>query len=188
MPTKAITPTPPYILNKTLPPHKPETMWLTLMNYTNNSALTYPMCKRDTPPPLINIGLCHWISRSVTNNICTTQPSKKLAEKFIGPFEILAQVGSISFTLHLPNSMCGIHPIFHISMLEPSTPNEFLNQTETLPPPVIINREMEFEISEILDFKIDQHHKCKLQYLVKWSGYEGTEKKPHGFPCLNSSM
>ena len=73
--------------------------------------------------------------------------------------------------------MCGIHPIFHISMLEPTAPNKFLSQTETPPPPIIIDGETEFEISEILDSKIDKHHKCKLQYLVKWSGYEGTDEE-----------
>ena len=62
--------------------------------------------------------------------------------------------------------MCGIHPIFHISMLEPSAHNEFLNQTETPPPPVIIVGETEFKISEILDSKID-----------KWSGYKGTNEE-----------
>ena len=78
--------------------------------------------------------------------------------------------------------MHGIHPVFHISMLEPSAPNEFLNRTETLPLPVIINGEMEFEISEILDSKIDKHCKCRLQYLVKWSGYEGTDEETSWIP------
>ena len=73
--------------------------------------------------------------------------------------------------------MRGIHPVFHTSMLEPSAPNEFLNRTETPPPPVIIDGEMEFEISEILDSKIDKHRKCRLHYLVKWSGYEGTNEE-----------
>ena len=59
-----------------------------------------------------------------SNNIHTTQPSKKLTEKYLGLFEIIAQVSSISFTLHFPNSMRSIHPIFHISMLEPSTPEQ----------------------------------------------------------------
>ena len=117
-----------------------------------------------------------------SDNIRTTRPSKKLTEKFLGPFEILAQVNSVSFTLHLPNSMRSIHPIFHISMLEPSTPNEFPNRTETLPPPVIINGETEFEISEILDSKIDKRCKCRLQYLVKWSDYEGTNEETSWIP------
>ena len=81
--------------------------------------------------------------------------------------------------------MCSIHPVFHVSMLEPSSPNEFPNQTETLPLPVIIDRETEFEISEILDSKINKHHKCRLQSngLVM----KVPMKKPHGFPRLNSS-
>ena len=79
--------------------------------------------------------------------------------------------------------MRGIHPIFHVSMLEPSTPNEFLNQTETPPLPVTIDREMEFEISKILDSKINKHHKCRLQYLVKWSGYEGTDEETSWIPA-----
>ena len=134
--------------------------------------------KRWTPPPDIKISDKVFVK---SDNICTTQLSKKHAEK-LGPFEILAQVGSVSFTLHLPNSMCGIHPVFHVSMLEPSAPNEFLNWTETLPPPVIINGETEFKISEILDSKIDKCCKCKLQYLVKWSGYEGTNEETSWIP------
>ena len=78
--------------------------------------------------------------------------------------------------------MHGIHPVFHVSMLEPSTPNEFPNRTETPPPPVIVNRETEFKISEILDSKIDKHHACRLQYLVKWSGYEGTNEETSWIP------
>jgi len=48
----------------------------------------------------------------------TTRPSKKLSEKSLGPYEIIAQAGSNSFTLRLPQSMRAIHPIYHISMLE----------------------------------------------------------------------
>ena len=78
--------------------------------------------------------------------------------------------------------MHDIHPVFHISMLEPSAPNEFHNQTETLPPPIIIDGKIEFETSEIFDSKIDKCHKCKLQYLVKWSGYEGTNEETSWIP------
>ena len=73
--------------------------------------------------------------------------------------------------------MRGIHPVFHVSMLEPSAPNEFPDRDETLPPPVIVDGETEFEISEILDSKINKQRKCKLQYLVKWTGYEGTDEE-----------
>ena len=66
-------------------------------------------------------------------------------------------------------------------MLEPSTPNEFPNRTET-PPPPIIDGETGFEILEILDSKIDKRRKCRLQYLVKWSGYEGTDEETSWIP------
>ena len=135
--------------------------------------------KQQTPPPDFKISNKVFIK---SDNICTTQLSKKLAEKFLGPFEILAQVGSVSFTLHLPNSIHSIHPVFHVSMLEPSTPNKFLNWIETPPPPVTIDRKMEFKISEILDSKIDKCRKCKLQYLVEWSDYEGTDEETSWIP------
>ena len=39
----------------------------------------------------------------------------------------------------------------------------------------MVNDELEFEISEILDTKIDNHQcACKLSYLVHWTGYKGT--------------
>ena len=42
----------------------------------------------------------------------------------------------------------------------------------------MVDDEPEFEISEILDSKIDNRHcTCKLLYLVWWMGYEGTDKE-----------
>ena len=54
---------------------------------------------------------------------CTTCPSKKLADKFLGPYEVIAQPGTHPVTLHLSESLRAIHPVFHVSMLEPATPN-----------------------------------------------------------------
>ena len=53
----------------------------------------------------------------------TTCPSKKLADKFLGPYEVIAQPGTHSVTLHLPDSLHAVHPVFHVSMLEPTTLN-----------------------------------------------------------------
>ena len=30
---------------------------------------------------------------------------------------ITAQVGALAYRLQLPESMCGVHPVFHVSML-----------------------------------------------------------------------
>ena len=112
-----------------------------------------------------------------SDHIHTTRPSRKLSEKFFGPFTIIAQAGTHSFTLHLPESMHSIHSIFHISMIKPETPNPFPGQNSVPDSLVIINGEPEYMISSILDSKIDKWRKCKLQYLVQWTGCEGTDEE-----------
>ncbi|KAL7278112.1 hypothetical protein ACG7TL_008083 [Trametes sanguinea] len=111
-------------------------------------------------------------------HIRTTRPSKKLSEKFLGPFPIIAQAGTHSFTLRLPDSMRAVHPVFHVSQLEPATPNSIPGRVQTPPPPVLVDGEPEYEISEILDSKIDrQRRSCQLLYRVCWAGYEGTDEE-----------
>ena len=100
---------------------------------------------------------------------------KKLSEKYLGPYEIIAQPSPQSFTLCLPDTIRVVHPVFHVSMLEPSTPNAFQQRSEPPPTPVIIDREPEYEISKIVDSKIDRRRACKLLYKVIWLGYEDTD-------------
>jgi len=63
-------------------------------------------------------------------------------------------------------------------MLEPATPNVIPDQVQPPPPPVYVDDEPEFKIAEVLDSKVDNCRcKCKLLYLVRWTGYEGTDKE-----------
>ena len=42
----------------------------------------------------------------------------------------------------------------------------------------MVNNQPEFEIAEILDSKLDNRRRhCRLLYLVRWSGYEGTDEE-----------
>ena len=113
----------------------------------------------------------------------STRPSHKLAEKYLGPFEILAKAGSHSYTLRLPDTIRGVHPVFHVSMLEPAVPNEIPNRVQSPPPPVDVQGELEYEISEVLDSKIDRRRSCKLLYLVRWLGYENTDDEYSWLPA-----
>ena len=81
--------------------------------------------------------------------------------------------------------MCSIHPIFHTSMIEPATPKSFPGQNSVPDPPVIIDGESEYEISWILDSKIDKRCQCKLQYLVQWTDYEGMDEETSWLWHLN---
>jgi len=107
----------------------------------------------------------------------TTQPSKKLSEKYLRPYEIIAQPGILLFTLHLPESMHSVHPVFHVSMLEPAISNTFSERIQLVPALVIINGESKYEISQIVDSKINRWQACKLLYKVIWLGYENTRDK-----------
>ena len=104
----------------------------------------------------------------------TTRPSKKLSEKYLRPYEIISQPGTLLFTLCLPESMCSVHPVFYMSMLEPTTSNTFSKRIQPAPAPVIIDGEPEYEISWIVDSKINRQWACKLLYKVIWLGYEDT--------------
>jgi len=129
---------------------------------------------RQLPPPDFKIGQKVYVKAQF---IQTTCPSKKLSEKNLGPYEIIAQPSSVSFTLRLLQSMRTIHPVYHVSMLEPAPSSSIPNQTEDPPPPVEIEGEIEYEIAKILDTKLDRRRRCKLQYLVRWASYEGTDEE-----------
>ena len=62
-------------------------------------------------------------------------------------------------------------------MLELSTPNPYPDRTPAPEPPIIIDNTLEYEISKILDSKIDKRRRCKLLYFVRWAGYEGTDEE-----------
>jgi len=112
-----------------------------------------------------------------------TRPSKKLSEKYLRPYEIIAQPSPQSFTLCLPDTMRAAHSVFHVSMLKPATPNTFQQCSEPPPAPVIIDREPEYEISKIVDSKIDCRRACKLLYKIIWLGYENTDNDSEWLPA-----
>jgi hypothetical protein len=125
------------------------------------------------PPPEFKIGEKAYVKAEFFR---MTRPSKKLSEKSFGPYEIIAQPSSLSFTLRLPHALRAVH-VYHICMLDEAPVSDIPNHTEDPPPPVEVDGEIEYEIAEILDTKLDRHRRCRLQYLVKWSGYEGTDEE-----------
>ena len=45
----------------------------------------------------------------------------KLAQRYIGPFEVLERVGTVAYRLALPSSLSSIHEVFRVSMLQKYT-------------------------------------------------------------------
>src|SRR5258708_5782599 len=50
----------------------------------------------------------------------TRRPSKKLLEKNLGPYNVIGKPGTHSVTLRLPRQFRSVHPVFHVSQLEPA--------------------------------------------------------------------
>jgi len=72
-------------------------------------------------------------------------------------------------------------------MLEPATSNTFSKRIQLAPAPVIIDGEPEYEISLIVDSKIDRQQACKLLYKVIWLGYEDTRDESEWIPISKLS-
>jgi len=109
----------------------------------------------------------------LTRNIRTTRPCKKLDYKKIGPFRILAKIGSSAYKLDLPDTM-KIHNTIHISLLEPYEDKKLPSQRQEPPPPIIIEGEPEYELEEIVDARL---YYGRLQYRAKWTGYSPEHDK-----------
>ena len=54
---------------------------------------------------------------SPTKGVVRFGTTGKLSPRYIGPFVITARVGSLAYRLQLPDSMSGVHNVFHVSML-----------------------------------------------------------------------
>jgi len=67
-------------------------------------------------------------------------------------------------------------------MLKPTMCNTFSERMQPVPAPVIINGKSKYEISQIVDSKIDCRWACKLLYKVIWLGYENTGDKSEWIP------
>lgn len=119
--------------------------------------------------PQLNVGDKVWLLR---RNIKTTRPCDKLDYRRLGPFSVSEQINPVAYRLHLPESM-KIHPVFHVSLLEPYKTVDIQGRRQMPPPPIEVDNNEEFEVEEILD---SRRCRNKLEYLVHWRGYDISER------------
>src|ERR1700678_1734423 len=111
--------------------------------------------KNQIPPPEFKIRDKAFVKAKFFRTI---RPSKKLSEKYLGPYDIISQVGPLSWTLRLPDSMRAVHPVFHVSMLEPSTPNTIPNRVQPPPPPITVDEECYGLVANTVGSEIDSEN------------------------------
>jgi hypothetical protein len=102
-------------------------------------------------------------------NIRSNKPTKKLDAVKLGPFRIRQKKGPVNYELELPKKM-RIHPVFHISLLEPAAPDATLEQDVRDIDPEI--QEEIYEVERIIDAR---SKRGQQQYLVRWKGYQPSE-------------
>ena len=107
-------------------------------------------------------------------NISTTQPSKKLDWKRIGPYEVVEVISPWAFRIKLPHQL-RIYDVQPISHLEKTADNPLPLQQYNLPPPVVVEGEEEYGVERIEDSRVFRR---QLQYLVKWKGYDEMSWEP----------
>ena len=128
--------------------------------------------KHHLPAPDFPIGNKVWLS---TKYIKTLRPTKKLDHRFFGPFTIMEKISSHAYRLDLPKRMA-IHNVFHVGLLEPYQENTIPGRAQPPPPPIEVKGDVEYQVSAILDSKLDRRCKPPLRYLVEWEGYTGTDQ------------
>ncbi|MBW0574037.1 hypothetical protein O181_113752 [Austropuccinia psidii MF-1] len=111
-------------------------------------------------PPDLQPGDKVWLA---SKNIKTTRPTKKLSERGLGPFEVLKKIGSHAYNFKLPQKWESVHPVFHVSLLEPVKHSTIPNQHQLPTPTVLVEEQEEWEVAQVLDSKLKRG---KLWYLV----------------------
>ena len=96
--------------------------------------------------------------------------ANKLNPIWYGPFRVIAQPSSVSFTLELPKDS-RIHDTFHVSKLKLATDKSFSNLThKKVHIPTNEEDDGDYEVERLLDHYWDPRTKS-YYYLVKWKGY-----------------
>ena len=106
-----------------------------------------------------------------SRNLKIPYQSRKLAPKREGPFTIKEVLGPVTYRLTLPRQW-KIHNVFHAALLTPFKETSFHGTTDTRPPPDLIEGEQEYEVEALLAHR---KFRGRLQYLVKWKGYDNSE-------------
>jgi transposase InsO family protein len=102
-----------------------------------------------------------------TKNLSIPRPSRKLAELWEGPFEVLEQVGH-SYRLKLPAGS-QIHDVFAPDVLRKDPEDPLPGQEPPKPPGIPIQGVEEWEVEEVLASKL---YRSILKYRVKWVGHD----------------
>nr|GEV01632.1 hypothetical protein [Tanacetum cinerariifolium] len=112
-------------------------------------------------------------SRKCRSPICWAK--EKLNPRYIGPFKILAKVGTLAYRLELPEKVSQVHSTFHVSNLKKC----FVDEPLTIPLDEIqIDYKLNFikEPVEIMDREVKRLKQSRILIVkVRWNSRRGPE-------------
>ncbi|MBW0531244.1 hypothetical protein O181_070959 [Austropuccinia psidii MF-1] len=110
------------------------------------------------------------------------RPTKKLFERWLGPFPILKKISTHAYHLKLSSQWKSIHPDFHISLLQQVKTSTILKQHQEPPPPIIIEKEEECQMSREDQVNLNSHANTFISSNFSFN------IKTSGIPTFNPSQ
>jgi len=109
--------------------------------------------------------------------------SRKLIQKYVGPYPIIAKIGESAYKLLLPSSI-KMHDVFNVSLLKRNIPTDD-DRTLTNPPPLYYDHgDPCYTVERIIGHKGSGKTK---RWLVKWLGYSDSDNTWEPFENLQDS-
>ncbi|MBW0538329.1 hypothetical protein O181_078044 [Austropuccinia psidii MF-1] len=108
--------------------------------------------------------------------------TKKHSERWLGPFEVIKKIGSHACHLKLPLQWNSVHPVFHMSLLDPSKKSRIPNRHQLPPPPSLVQEKEEWKLAQFLDSNLKRG---KLWYLAEWKVFSEDPERTTWEPTSN---
>ena len=92
----------------------------------------------------------------------------------VSPFKVKWVINSYAYELDLPRAY-GVDSVFHVNLMNPVVTDPLEGHWQEPSPFILINREKEWLMEEILDA---QKIRRSLNYLIKWVGFDNSTWQP----------